>query len=385
MTPASAFEEVRLGDVVRRQVETVPSPNVTDFERYVGVDHLSSDDLRLRRWGSVATDELPPTFRYIFRRGAVLFPTRRPALRKCALADFDGITGEKLLVLVSSDPRRLHPSFLPYLVSSPRVKRWAIAKVVGSVTPHFRWSDLAECVVPLPPTSEQARLVQLLDSLHVADEALRCAANAANALRLTLLEDHFSAFASTNISVLDRAQALSGGTPTRSSAQFWDGANPWLSPKDMKMDVVSDTSEHISDAALARGLNLAPPGTTFVVVRGMILQHSFPVCFSTAPMAFNQDVKAFVPGKDLVPEYLALWFRWAAPRLLRMVSDTSHGTKRLESDRIKTLPFSRASKKEQALTVERMREAGIASNHLEQRRSMLNSLHVAVVERMGLS
>src|SRR5687768_11118589 len=54
---------------------------------------------------------------------------------------------------------------------------------------------------------------------------------------------------------------FSGGTPSKANRQFWKGSIPWVSPKDMKTDNISDTEDHISDEAVrASAVNLVGPG-----------------------------------------------------------------------------------------------------------------------------
>ncbi|MEQ1848225.1 MAG: hypothetical protein ABL983_21915, partial [Nitrospira sp.] len=70
---------------------------------------------------------------------------------------------------------------------------------------------------------------------------------------------------------------FSGGTPSRSKTEWWKGDFPWLTPKDMKLFELSDTSEHITKEAALFGSRIVSDGTVFIVVRGMILAYSFPV------------------------------------------------------------------------------------------------------------
>lgn len=80
-----------------------------------------------------------------------------------------------------------------------------------------------------------------------------------------------------------------------------------------------------------------PKDTIMIVVRGMILAHTFPVARTLVPAAFNQDMKALVVSDEYRPKYVQYWFEYAAPRYLRLVSESSHGTKRLESDKLFSL------------------------------------------------
>ena len=70
------------------------------------------------------------------------------------------------------------------------------------------------------------------------------------------------------------------------------GRVPWVCPKDMKQFELHQSIDTITGDAVAAGARLMPTGTVFIVIRGMILAHTFPVGVSTTEVAFNQDVKA---------------------------------------------------------------------------------------------
>ena len=44
-------------------------------------------------------------------------------------------------------------------------------------------------------------------------------------------------------------ETLGGGTPSKANPEFWKG-DPWVSPKDMKVDQINDAQDHISPAAI---------------------------------------------------------------------------------------------------------------------------------------
>jgi type I restriction enzyme S subunit len=127
----------------------------------------------------------------------------------------------------------------------------------------------------------------------------------------------------------------SGGTPSKARADYWLGNIPWVSPKDMKRFVLDDTEDHVSDAAATSGTRLVPAGSVFIVVRGMILAHTFPVCVAARPMTFNQDVKAIVPNGTTDGRFVAHWLNGRSDALLRLVTEATHGTKRLEQAELK--------------------------------------------------
>ena len=66
-----------------------------------------------------------------------------------------------------------------------------------------------------------------------------------------------------------------------------------------------------------------------MVVRGMSLAHSFPVAIVEKPVAFNQDLKAFVPIPAVDGEFLLRWLQANQTRLLLLATEATHGTKRI--------------------------------------------------------
>lgn len=225
-----AWTRVALGDVVERIVDRRDDPAGEGFHRFVGVEHIDSADLDLNRWATVTDADLPPTFRYVFPAGAVLFPTRRPALRKCAIANFRGVTGEKVLVLTTKDPTKLLPALLPYILASPSVRQWVIDRAIGSVTPHFRWRDLAEFPLRIPPLAEQEKMAKALDSARDLLRKVRICAEHALTLR-TSAQRH----------LLLRESAADGNCPLDDVANL-NPSDPPLSDTDpfLSMDGVRE-------------------------------------------------------------------------------------------------------------------------------------------------
>ena len=127
-------------------------------------------------------------------------------------------------------------------------------------------------------------------------------------------------------------QWFSGGTPSLSNESYWSGDIPWVSPKDMKQLRLSDAIDQISQKAIADGARVLPVGAILMVIRGMILAHSFPVARVERPLAFNQDIKAVVPRTDVDSNFVLYWLIANKQRLRSLITESTHGTKRLPSE-----------------------------------------------------
>jgi type I restriction enzyme S subunit len=126
---------------------------------------------------------------------------------------------------------------------------------------------------------------------------------------------------------------VGGGTPSKSNSAFWVGDIPWVSPKDMKIDYIFDAEDHISESAVKQSsTKLIPVNSVLIVVRGMILSHSFPVAINTAVVTINQDMKALIPNVKISFEYLHLVLKGFRQNVLDLTDNSAHGTKCLKTE-----------------------------------------------------
>ena len=102
----------------------------------------------------------------------------------------------------------------------------------------------------------------------------------------------------------------SGGTPSTTVEDYWDGDVPWLTPKEITgfSDglFVSRTERSITQLGLSSSAaKLMPPGTVMLSKRAPV----GAVAVNAVPMATNQGFLNFVCGPRVRPLYLAFWFR----------------------------------------------------------------------------
>ncbi|MBK1853804.1 restriction endonuclease subunit S [Verrucomicrobiaceae bacterium 5K15] len=121
-----------------------------------------------------------------------------------------------------------------------------------------------------------------------------------------------------------------GGTPSKGNTKFWDGEIPWVCPKDMKRPIIHKSIDQITAEAIDKSsAKLIPKNSLLMVVRGMILAHSFPVARSGREVTINQDMKALLPDYHDTATYLHLALRALRDQFLNTVERSSHGTCKL--------------------------------------------------------
>lgn len=129
----------------------------------------------------------------------------------------------------------------------------------------------------------------------------------------------------------DFGEITGGSTPSKAKAEFWNGSIPWVSPKDMKAPLIIDSQDRITEKALQETtLKIVPAQSILMVIRGMILAHSFPVAIAGRPLTINQDMKALIPPKEL-STYILLYLQASKSSIVGLVERSSHGTCKLVS------------------------------------------------------
>lgn len=146
----------------------------------------------------------------------------------------------------------------------------------------------------------------------------------------------------------------SGGTPSKQNEAWWEGSMPWLSPKDMKRFELEDTEDHITREAAIFGSRIAPASSVFIVVRGMILAHSFPVVMNRKEFSFNQDVKAVISRPPLRSRYLGYWFVANTDLFLKKTTESTHGTKRFDLNDLYQISIGVPCESEQQRMISRL-------------------------------
>lgn len=167
---------------------------------------------------------------------------------------------------------------------------------------HF--TILSERSLPLPPLPEQKKIAHILSTVQRAIEAQERIIQTTTELKKALMHKLFTEGLRNEpqkqteigpvpeswevVPLSDVCRFQSGGTPSKKNPEFWEGTIPWVSPKDMKRPRLADVEDHISQEALESGSKLAPAGSVFVVVRGMILAKTVPFALAEVPMAINK-------------------------------------------------------------------------------------------------
>jgi type I restriction enzyme, S subunit len=186
-------------------------------------------------------------------------------------------------------------------------------------------------------------------------------------------------------------QFRGGGTPSKAVEHYWCGDIPWVSPKDMKFDMVSDSVDHISEQAINNSAtSLIAKGSVLIVVRSGILARTVPIAIAGRDLTINQDLKALCPNGTIEARFLYYLLNSKMKLLLSMVSRgaTVH---RLMTESIRSINFVLPPPSEQQRIVGILDEAfsGIviakanAEKNLQNARALFESRLQSVFTQRG--
>lgn len=163
----------------------IDNPSESGMAHYVGLEHLDSDSLKIRRWGT--PDDVEAT-KLMFEKGDIIFGRRRAYQRKLGVADFDGICSAHAMVL-RAKPEVVLPEFLPFFMQSDLFMNRAVEISVGSLSPTINWRTMAAQEFAVPPIDAQRKALDRLCAMEDVSAAYRALKSASEKLLHAQLDE----------------------------------------------------------------------------------------------------------------------------------------------------------------------------------------------------
>jgi type I restriction enzyme S subunit len=125
----------------------------------------------------------------------------------------------------------------------------------------------------------------------------------------------------------------SGGTPSKSNPDYWNGTIPWISASSMYDLIVEKADHYVTTQAIGNGTRIAKKGSILVLVRGSMLFKRVPICVAGIDVAFNQDVKAIEVNASINTGFLL--YQLSAFQSRFPINETGIGAGKIELDHLK--------------------------------------------------
>ncbi|VFH83771.1 type I restriction-modification system, S subunit [Streptococcus pneumoniae] len=222
---------------------------------------------------------------------------------------------------ISNYENSLNKDYLFYILSSNVVYSQFLSLISGAVVKNLNSDKVASILIPLPPLSEQQRIIEAIESaLEKVDEY------AESYNRLEQLDKEFpdsyygNKDETTSYPTYEIPEAWRyikfanlvnfriGKTPPRSEATFWGTEIPWVSISDMPISgYVTNTRESISKLALkSKKIDISPKGTLLMSFKLSIGK----VAILDIPATHNEAIISIFPyanKENIIRDYLMIF------------------------------------------------------------------------------
>jgi type I restriction enzyme, S subunit len=292
----STWKKVKFGDVVENTNRTIKKPTESGIDRFIGLEHLDSGDLRIKRFGNT---EDGVTFTKFVSPGQTLFGKRRAYQKKVAFAEFNAVCSGDILAF-SAKSELLAEEYLPFVVMSEGFFNRALSTSAGSLSPRTRWSDLAKFEFLLPPLDQQKEIADLFWKIEDHKTKLKqMNATLNNQIAPMFIKDKVTYNLGDEIletSLLNVGRWSSGMTPKAASPEYYlNGIYPFVTIGDLSSEIIIETSSYLTEAGLHHAGGLIKKGSILISMYGTIGK----VAIAGVPLATSQAIASVLVDEKI--------------------------------------------------------------------------------------
>ena len=222
--------------------------------------------------------------------------------------------------------------YLAYWFKSECFTRWRDSQARGVNIQNLRASQLKLVEIPLPPLPDQKRIAAILAKA----DRLRRLRRTARDLSDTYLQSVFLEMFGDPVSnpmgwerakVSDLGKVQTGNTPSRSDPENYGSYIEWIKSDNIANDemFVTRSREMLSEEGLRKGRSVEPGSILVTCIAGSPTSIG-NIALTDRKVAFNQQINAVTPHKDVDSIFLYGLFRVAKPLVQR---STTLGMKRI--------------------------------------------------------
>jgi len=332
----SDWKTYRFDEIAQNISERI-DPNNTDLEVYIGLEHIDSESLHIKRHGT--PDDVNGQ-KLKFYKGDIIFGRRRAYQRKAGIATCDGFCSAHALVL-RANPDVIDPLLFPFFLHSDLFMHRAVDISVGSLSPTINWGTLKHQKFQIPPKHlhpQISKLIQALDDVVKHQDFLLGELEIYKSSYLkelflgnVRLNGKISKFRSTSLGdipaewsveeVGEISKIVRGSSPRpKGDPRYYGGNVPRLMGADVTRDgkYVTPQIDFLTEegAKLSRPM---PKGTLVMICSGNVGRSSFlaiDCCVHDGFIAFPQI------SEECDPDFLYYTFN---SQLHRLFQNATHG------------------------------------------------------------
>ena len=331
------WEWVTLADISNYgECINVPVDKIPDNSWILELEDIEKDSGRLiqRR---INSNRIINGVRHSFSKSNVLYSKLRTYLNKVLIADQDGYCTTEIMPITCK--KGIMPEYLCHVLRSNYYVGYTTSLGYGVKMPRLGTNDALKSMIPVPPTSEQARIVSAIDRLSSTIDVLevnqRDALDIATRIKTKILDlaltgklvpqdpldepatrlltrinplykscdnRHYANVPETweVVALKDVTEIITGSTPNKSVPAYYSGDVPFYKPNDLDQGRhVRTASEHLSQQGKEISRSI-PSNSIAVCCIGSIGKCGYIEHEGVT----NQQINTIIPNEAIFPLYL---------------------------------------------------------------------------------
>lgn len=237
-------------------------------------------------------------------KGTVIFTSRAP-IGKVAISEMEFYCNQGFKNFICSE-RILNEYLYFFLIGNVDYLN-SIGK--GTTFKEISKTVVSQVEIPLPPLEEQKRIVKILDEKFAQLETIKVNAqtNLQNAKDLfqSQLTKAFSNTTWEKKRLGDVFYVKSGGTPSRSKKEYWNGDIPWYSSGELGNRYTTNSERNINSLAIDNSnAKLFPKGSLLI---GMYDTAAMKMSILDRDATFNQAIAGVKPCEEHNLQFIRLY------------------------------------------------------------------------------
>lgn len=260
----------------------------------------------------VTFDDRPSRADLVAEDGDILF-ARMQATDKVVLVNVEKSTYIWSTGFAVLRPREgISSRWVEYWLKSPMFQEKKNALCTGATQKAITNESIRELSIPIPPLSEQKRIVKVLDEAdqlrRMRAEADKRTAKLIPGLFHEMFGDPLSKPNSkgwANSTLGDLGTVVTGNTPPRSDSSFYGDFIEWVKTDNIDpiRGTVEVSAERLSESGALRG-RVVPEGSILVTCITGSIEHIGDSAIVDRKVAINQQINAIVHRKDIASGFL---------------------------------------------------------------------------------
>ncbi len=333
------WEVVRLGDISEVTGGGTPSTSIKEYwggaiPFVIPTDITNLKNNFLEQTANYITElGLKNSSAKVIPEGAILL-TSRATIGFCAINKVPMTTNQGFASLICKD--EVHNQYFLYYLRFVRNKLESLAS--GSTFKEVSKTSLRKLKIPLPPLPEQQKIAEILSTVDEAIQKTNEIIQKTQELKKGLMQQLLirgighTKFKQTEIGEIPEEweivrlrevaiKFISGGTPSMSRPEYWNGSIPWMRSASISNRFVDSGEKYITEEGLkSSSANIVPKGNVLVATRVCIGN----VAINRIDIAISQDLTGVVlEGQKVLQEYVYWVLRITENRIKSLVQGST--------------------------------------------------------------